>query len=314
MTDRPRSRPLRKEKALVVIVLILLLTGLIHFSLANPRLVLAIFYLPTVLAAYFLGRKGGTLAALASVVLVGLLMSELPTLYPAATEVERWAYVAIWGLFLILIGYFVGDWFDRKEAEARELRETYYGILQVLNQFVSKDEYKHSHAYRVSIYASRIASALGLSEDRVDDVRAAALLRDIGQLDLGREILFKTSGLSREELDKGKSDTDRDAHRPSTVGGTLRRILPIVLERAAQAEGAGEIVPPDKLPLESRILAVADVYDSLTSDRPYRQGMSPEDARDVIVRGSGREFDPNVVSAFEKAFEKREMELPTAAS
>lgn len=309
MMDLEPSRPLRKEKALVVIVSILLLAGVIHFSLADTRLLLAIFYLPTVLAASFFGRKGGALAGLASVILMGLLTSQHARLLAGSSEAERWAYVSIWGLFLILTGYFLGAWFDRKESETRELRNTYYGILQILNQFVSKDDYKYSHAYRVSIYASRIASAMGLPDDRVEDVRAAALLREIGQLDIGREILRKTTGLSEQELDKAKSDRDRDADRRSAVGGTLRRILPIVLERAATTEGTGEAVPPDKLPLESRILVVADVYDSLTSDRPYRHGMSPEDARDVIVRGSGREFDPDVVSAFEKAFARRQMEL-----
>ncbi len=62
--------------------------------------------------------------------------------------------------------------------------------------------------------------------------------------------------------------------------------------------------------MEARIITVADVYDSLTSDRPYRKGMSPFDARDIIVKGSGTEFDPKVVDAFLTVFRRREMEVP----
>lgn len=312
MTERQLAKPRDGNKTLLVIASILLLAGVIHFSLADQRVVLAIDYLPTLLAAYFFGRKGGTLAALVSVILMAVLMAFNPTVFPAPTEFARWAYGAVWGAFLLLTGYGAGLWFDGKNAEARELRDTYYGILRILNQFVSKDEYTQNHACRVSLCASRIALAMGLPEDRVEDVRAAALLRDVGKLDIGREILYKAAQLSPDELERMKSATDRDPQRLSPVGGSLRRILPIVLEQPAKAEGPGEAAPQE-LSLESRILAVADVYDSLTSDRPYRKGMSPEDARDVILRGAGRDFDSDVVRAFERAFEKHKMEMPVAA-
>ena len=312
MTERQPAKPRNGKKALVVILSILFLAGLIHFSLADQRIVLAIYYVPALLAAYFFGRKGGTLAALTSVVLIAVLMALEESVFPAPTEFGRWAYAAVWGAFLLLTGYGAGLWFDGKNAEARELRDTYYGILRILNQFVSKDEYTQHHAYRVSFYASRIASAMGLPEDRVEDVRAAALLRDVGKLDIGREILYKAAQLTPDDLERMKSATDRDPRRLSPVGGSLRRILPIVLEQPAKREGPGEATVQQEISLESRILAVADVFDSLTSDRPYRKGMSPEDARDVMVRGAGRDFDPDVVSAFERAFEKREMQVPAA--
>ena len=77
------------------------------------------------------------------------------------------------------------------------------------------------------------------------------------------------------------------------VGGSLRRVIPIVLSHHDKFDGSG--YNPTKgqdIPLEARIISVADVYDSLTSDRPYRKAMSPFDAKEIIVKGSGTDFDP----------------------
>ena len=92
----------------------------------------------------------------------------------------------------------------------------------------------------------------------------------------------------------------------------------IAAARAADHPGASRQVRRHRLytprgeeiPVEARIISVADVYDSLTSDRPYRKAMSPFDAKEIIVKGSGTDFDPRVVNAFVSAFQRREMEVP----
>jgi HD-GYP domain-containing protein (c-di-GMP phosphodiesterase class II) len=91
----------------------------------------------------------------------------------------------------------------------------------------------------------------------------------------------------------------------------LRRIIPIVLAHHDRFDGSGyHPVSGDKIPLEARVITVADVYDALTSDRPYRKAMSPFDAKETIVTGSGTDFDPKLVNAFVTAFQKGEMEIP----
>jgi len=95
------------------------------------------------------------------------------------------------------------------------------------------------------------------------------------------------------------------------VGGSLSRLIPIILAHHDKFDGTGyHPTQGNKIPLESRILSVADVYDSLTSDRPYRKAMSPFDAKETIVKGSGTDFDPQVVQAFAVAFHNRELEVP----
>ena len=95
------------------------------------------------------------------------------------------------------------------------------------------------------------------------------------------------------------------------VGGSLRRVIPIVLAHHDKFDGTGyHPTSGDGIPIEARILSVADVYDSLTSDRPYRKAMSPFEAKDIIVKGSGSDFDPQVVGAFTDAFRRGGLEVP----
>jgi HD-GYP domain-containing protein (c-di-GMP phosphodiesterase class II) len=97
----------------------------------------------------------------------------------------------------------------------------------------------------------------------------------------------------------------------SPVGGSLRRVLPIILAHHDKFDGSG--YHPSKgetIPIEARIIAVADAYDAMISDRPYRKGMTPIEARDAIVKSMGTDFDPAVVKAFESAFRRQKMEVP----
>jgi HD-GYP domain-containing protein (c-di-GMP phosphodiesterase class II) len=95
------------------------------------------------------------------------------------------------------------------------------------------------------------------------------------------------------------------------VAGSLKRILPIILAHHDKFDGSGyNATKGEDIPIEARILSVADVYDALISDRPYRQGLSPFEARDIIVKGEGSDFDPRVIRAFESAFQKQRLEVP----
>lgn len=108
-----------------------------------------------------------------------------------------------------------------------------------------------------------------------------------------------------------KKHVDKGVKMLETADTPLNRILPIILSHHEKYDGTGynEIKGQD-IPVEARVISVADVYDALSSDRPYRKAMSPYEARDQIVKGSGTQFEPKVVDAFLKAFEKGEMDVP----
>jgi HD-GYP domain-containing protein (c-di-GMP phosphodiesterase class II) len=108
-----------------------------------------------------------------------------------------------------------------------------------------------------------------------------------------------------------KSHVDKGITLLKPVGGSLRRVLPIILAHHDRFDGTGyHPSKGEEIPLEARIITVADAYDAMISDRPYRKGVTPMEARDTILKSTGTDFDPSVVKAFESAFRKQRMEVP----
>lgn len=289
---------------------------ILNLVVDGQRMVLSFYTLPTLGSAYLYGRRHATLTALGSVLLVCLMTWYNPVLFASAAatppSVARWLDIAVWGGVLIITGYAMGTLYEHRATQINVLRETYHGVLMILRHFIAKDAYTENHSYRVSVYAARIAAALELPADRVEDVRAAALLHDIGKLDVSRELLYKAARLTREEFEQMQEHVSKGVALLEPVGGSLRRVIPIVLAHHDKFDGSGyHPNRGDEIPLEARIISVADVYDSLTSDRPYRKAMSPFDAKEIIVNGAGKDFDPQVVAAFTEAFRQGELEVPT---
>lgn len=306
----------RVNKELWIVLSLVVIAWLLNSTVASQKMLLGVYTLPTVVSAYLYGRRHATLTALASVLLVVYLRLQNPALLDGLTGGqlvgEDWIDIGAWGGTLMVTAYLMGTLYNHKNAQIVELRETYNGILLILRHFISKDQYTENHSWRVSVYATRIAVQMGLDDDRVEDVRAAALLHDIGKLDISREILYKAARLTASEFEEMKTHVARGVRLLEPVGGSLRRILPIVLSHHDKFDGSGyHDAQGEAIPLEARIIGVADAYDAMTSDRPYLKGMSFIEARDVMSEKSGRDFDPGVVDAFLVAFSKGEMEAPT---
>jgi len=304
------------NKELMLIFMIIAFAAVINFMVAGQRLILSFYNIPTLFAAYYFGRRRAVQTAVGSVLIVSWLNIMNPVALASGTQIElrhlmSWSDIVVWAGFLMITAYITGTLYERKENGFRELRETYNGVLEILSHFIANDKYTQHHSYRVSVYASQIARHLNLDEERVEDVRAASLLHDIGKLDISREILYKAARLDETEFEEIKTHVQRGIDKLKPVGGTLRRILPIILAHHDKWDGNGyRPTKGDDIPIEARIISVADVYDSLVSDRPYRKGMSPFDARDIITKGSGTDFDPSVVGAFELAFRNRQLDVP----
>jgi putative nucleotidyltransferase with HDIG domain len=304
------------NKELWVLLTLFVIALLLNHVVASQRMVLNFYTLPTVVSAYFYGRRHATLTALASVLLVVLLLiyADAGSLVRAGEmPLDRWIDLTVWGGSLIVTGYLMGSLCERRNAQLVELRTTYHGVLMILRHFISKDKYTDNHCYRVSVYATKIAACLNLSDARVEDVRAAGLLHDIGKLDISRELLHKAARLTREEYEVVKQHVAKGVELLDAVGGSLSRVIPIILAHHDKFDGSGyHPTCGEDIPLEARIIAVADVYDALTSDRPYRKAMSPFEARDIIVKGSATEFDPKVVAAFLTSFRQGALEIWSA--
>ena len=307
----------RVNKELWLILSMFVIAMLLNFLVDAQRMMVSFYTLPTVGSAYLYGRRHATFTAFASVLLVILLTVSPATLGRAVGEpvtLGTWLDLTTWGGILIITGYLMGSLYEHKNVQLVELRETYNGVLLLLQHFISKDEYTEHHSYRVSVYASRIAAHLELSADRIEDVRAAGLLHDIGKLDISRDLLYKAAQFTPQEYEEMQKHVDKGVAMLETVGGSLRRVIPIVLSHHDKFDGSGyHSTSGQAIPIEARIISVADVYDSLTSDRPYRKAMSPFEAKDILLKGRGTDFDPDVVDAFVEAFRFGEMDVRSLA-
>lgn len=203
----------RVNKELWLVLSLFVIAAVLNFAVSGGRMILAFYTLPTVLSAYLYGRRHATLTATASVLLVILLIYFNPLIFaetgPAMLPGGEWLDITVWGGTLIVTAYMMGTLYEAKDEQLRELRETYHGILMILRHFVSKDKYTENHSYRVSVYATKIAAQLELNPERIEDIRASALLHDIGKLDISRQILYKAARLTEDEFSEMQKHVEK---------------------------------------------------------------------------------------------------------
>jgi len=303
------------SKELWLIFSIVASAGVFNYLIGGQRLILTFYNIPTFFAAYYLGRRRAVEAALGSILFVTWVHMMNPTIM-GQQSVEMngwltWSDLGIWAGLLLVFAYATGTLHEQAQRRLNELKQTYTGLLQILSQIISNDKFTQNHSYRVSVYATQIAGEMGFKDDQIEDIRAAALLHDIGKLETSRVVLYKAAKLTVDEMGEIKTHVQKGVDLLSPVAGSLRRILPIILAHHDKFDGSGyHSTKGEDIPIEARILSVADVYDSLISDRPYRKGLSPFEARDIILKGEGTDFDPRIIRAFEAAFQKQRLEVP----
>jgi putative nucleotidyltransferase with HDIG domain len=309
------SQIVEANKELWLILSMFSIVGIMNYLLTAQQMLLQLYVMPTLFSAYFFGRRHAVLTAVASILLVGLFLYFNSDLFNKMEQFNsvsgQWYEIMAWASMLVIIAYSMGTLYERQALQMQELRKTYRGLLVILRHFISKDKYTENHCYRVSVYAAKIATYLGLAPQQIETVRAAALLHDIGKIDIGREILYKAAQLTREERETMKKHVELGADILDLVEAPLGKIIPIILAHHDKYDGSGyHPTTGENIPIEAQVLSVADVYDALVSDRPYRKATSPFEAKEIIVKGSGKDFDPKVVAAFLKAFQNGEMEIP----
>jgi len=252
------------------------------------------------------------LTAVASILLVLLVLYFNPSiLQENMSPLQRWLDLSVWAGILVLTAYAMGTLYELKTKQLTELRETYDGVLNILCHFVSKDNYTQNHSYRVSVYATRIARNMGVTAELCEDIRAAGLLHDIGKIEVSRQVLYKSAQLTEDESAEMAQHVSKGGDLVNLARGSLRRVVPLILAHHDTFNGSGNHrAVGQEIPLGARIIAVADVYDALTSDRPYRKALPPFEARDYIINKAGKDFDPAVVDTFTQTFNQGLLEVP----
>ncbi len=287
---------------------ILAATFLGAYFIQDASVVLNFYYLPVLVAAYFLGRRSGLLVAILSILLVIVCALVFPYRFLAYhSSLGHFATLSSWGGFLILTSVTVGTLYEANERRLLDLKNAYIGIVEILSKYLeSTDPYTKGHSERVAGLAMEIAIAMELPRADVETIRVAGLLHDIGKVEISGEILRKAAQLTSAEKEAMDKHTEKGARLLSTVGSVLKEVVPIVMAHHKYFTNLGaDNGGRQEIPLGARIVAVADSFDAMTTDRPYRRGMPPWQAFEELVGKSGKQFDPQVVEAFRHVIDRK---------
>ena len=164
----------------------------------------------------------------------------------------------------------------------------------------AKDPYTKDHSACVSRYSEALARAINLPEEEVERIRLGALLHDVGKIGIPETVLQKEGPLSDEEWLIMKQHPSIGAEKVLMPNPALRDLIPIVKYHHERIDGKGypEGLSNGKIPLAAKIVAIADTYHALTSDRPYRKGMNIEKAISILEEGAGSQWDADLVRTF----------------
>ncbi len=193
---------------------------------------------------------------------------------------------------------------EAQKKHAEEIAALHLRTIEALSLAIeAKDHTTHDHLRRVQVYAVEIAKELGLNQDELNAIRAAAMLHDIGKLAVPEHILSKPGRLTPEEFEKMKI-------HPIVGAEILNRVqfpypvVPIVRSHHEKWDGSGypEGLKCEAIPIGARILSAVDCFDALASERPYRQAMTPQEAMNTLSAEKGQSFDPRVIEVMERRY------------
>src|SRR5215467_7167212 len=196
------------------------------------------------------------------------------------------------------------DRLEREKKHTEEIADLHLRTIEALSLAIeAKDRNTHDHLKRVQTYAVKIGEDLGLDDSALNAIRAAAMLHDIGKLAVPEQILSKPGRLTPEEFEKMKI-------HPIVGAAILDRVqfpypvVPIVRSHHEKWNGSGypDGLCGEAIPIGARILSVVDCFDALTSERPYRRAMSPEEAMAQLKAESGNSYDPRVVECIGRRY------------
>jgi HD-GYP domain-containing protein (c-di-GMP phosphodiesterase class II) len=194
---------------------------------------------------------------------------------------------------------FIGD----LQKSSKENRELFIGTVKALAAAIDgKDPYTRGHSERVSRFSMAIAQRLGLSDEEVEKIRISALLHDVGKISIDDKILKKPAALTDEEYEIMKGHPQKGYKIMSQIPA-MKEFLSGMYMHHEMVNGMGypQGLKGDEIPLMGKIVAVADTFDAMTTDRPYQKAMKFEDAVARIESFVGTRYDPGVVAAFSAA-------------
>ncbi|MBU4488870.1 MAG: HD domain-containing protein [Candidatus Omnitrophica bacterium] len=272
---------------LILLFVISLASLLIFYFVEDKEVFINFFFLPTLLAGYAYDAKGGVITAVISIAFVSIIAFMSFDNYVEFITNK----VLLWGCFLIISGYIIGTLTEKINA-------IYLGTIATLALAMeSRDPYTYGHSSRVAEIAVRIAKKMRFPKNEQTLIRTAGILHDIGKFGIREDILRKKEPLTREEYDHIRQHPLIGASILSPIK-LLKNIIPYIYYHHEHMDGTGYLHKKGvDIPLQARILAVADAYDAMTTDRPYRNALNREKILDIFNMEKDKQFDGRVVDA-----------------
>ncbi|MBI4685436.1 MAG: HD-GYP domain-containing protein [Nitrospirae bacterium] len=191
----------------------------------------------------------------------------------------------------------------------QELKDTFYGTAQALAETIEKrDPYTGGHTKRVMNYSLAIGRMMGLNKAELENLKLSAILHDIGKIGIRDKILMKKGRLEPAEIEMMNMHPKYGSEILKHVK-QLKDIIPGMRGHHEKYDGSGypDGLKGNQIPLAARIIAVADTFDAITTDRPYSKALSVDAAFDEMKKNAGRQFDPEVLAAFLDAWKSMEI-------
>jgi len=293
-----------KSRSVQILLLLMVIEVIFFIDLVVPTSLVGFYILAVVMASlYFSSGAGLAVAVLCT--LLGIFGDEL--VQTPADVAVRYFVIFLVFLFGWWASNFLREQFEILEKINKDLVETSERLFKLKEEVLKavsialeyKDPYTQGHSKRVAMYSRMIAEEMGCDRDEINYIVTAALLHDIGKICVDEKILQKPSKLSPSERRNVEKHVIAGASILERVP-SLRHFIPAVKHHHERWDGQGypSGLKGNSIPLAARIIAVADSFEAMTSDRAYRSKMSKREAVREIVSCAGTQFDPQVVEAF----------------
>ena len=297
------------EKRVLQIMLILVTIGLacLLYSMQGYKMViLHLFFLPVVLGGFFLGRYHAGVLALFCVISASLAADlDFAGLSAAASPLVIALAITVWAAVLGLTALLVGTLSDERTARTKELHEAYVGVVEVLAQYLqSAHQRLKAWSTRVAELSQAVAMTMKLPPRQIDDIRVAALLYDLGNIEVTTRVIRRAVGMFEDDNSHTHKSTFQGMDLMLSLSSVLSGAVPLLLnqeESMAQPEHAERRTLPAEIPIGAKIIRAVRAYLTLTEGAASGSTLSRAEILKRLRSDGEASHDPEILAALENA-------------